>query len=134
MNSRELGVALLVLRLGAGVFLLLFGVDKLVAPATAYAVFERFYGLSVAGALVQAAGVFEILLGLAILAGLWKTLSYGLGLALHAVSTLATYRELLAPFGDNHLFLAAIPALAAFVALFLLRRHDTLWSFSRPGK
>lgn len=34
MSNRELGVALLVLRVGAGVFLLLFGVDKLVAPAT----------------------------------------------------------------------------------------------------
>lgn len=129
MNNRELGVALLVLRLGAGVFLLLFGVDKLVAPATATEVFQQFYGLSVAGALAQTAGVLEIALSLAILAGLWKTFSYGLGLALHAISTLATWRELLAPFGDNHLFLAAIPTLAAFVALFLLRRHDTLWSF-----
>jgi len=80
------------------------------------------------------AGALEILLAVAILAGLWKTLSYGLGLALHAVSTLVTYRELLAPFGENHLFLAAIPALAAFIALFLLRRHDTFWNVSRaPG-
>ncbi len=134
MNNRALGVTLLVLRLGTGVFLLLFGVDKLVAPAMALEVFQRFYGLSVSGALVQAAGALEILLSLAILAGLWKTLSYGLGLLLHMVSTLATYRELLAPFGDNHLFLAAIPALAAFVALFLLRRHDTFWSFGQAGK
>lgn len=134
MNNRELGVALLVLRLGVGVFLLLFGVDKLVAPAIATEVFRQFYGLSVSGALVQTVGALEIVLSLAILAGLWKTLSYGLGLALHAISTLATYRELLAPFGDNHLFLAAIPALAAFVALFLLRRHDTLWSFGQAAK
>lgn len=134
MNNRELGIALLVLRLGAGVFLLLFGVDKLVAPVMAFEVFQRFYGLSVSGALVQAAGALEILLAVAILAGLWKTLSYGLGLALHAVSTLVTYRELLVPFGENHLFLAAIPALAAFIALFLLRRHDTFWNVSRaPG-
>lgn len=134
MNNRELGVALLVLRLGAGVFLLLFGVDKLVAPAMATEVFQQFYGLSVSGVLVRTVGTLEIVLSLAIFAGLWKTLSYGLGLALHAISTLATYRELLAPFGDNHLFLAAIPALAAFVALFLLRRHDTLWSFGQVGK
>jgi hypothetical protein len=113
------------------VFLLLFGVDKLVAPATAVEVFGRFYGLSVSSTFVQVASVLEILLSLTILAGLWKTASYSLGLALHAVSTAATWRELLAPFGENHLFLAAIPVLAALVALFLLRRHDTFWSLSR---
>ena len=67
------------------------------------------------------------------LAGLWKTLSYGLGLLLHAVSTLATYHELLSPFGTNHLFLAAVPVLAAFITLFLLRRHDTLWSAGKAA-
>jgi putative oxidoreductase len=55
-------------------------------------------------------------------------LSYGLGFLVHAVSTLATYRELLAPFGDNHMYLAALPVLAAFATLFLLRRRDSLWS------
>ncbi len=133
MDSEKLTVALLVLRVGLAVFLVLFGLDKLVATGMAQDVYVQFYGLPLSAALVQVAGALEILLGLAILAGLWKTLSYGLGLALHAVSTAATYRELLVPFGDNHLFLAAIPVLAAFVALFLLRRHDTLWSVSRAA-
>lgn len=128
MGNRELPVALFVLRLGLGVFLLLFGIDKLVAPATTVEVFAQFYGLIVSHNMAYGAGVLEILLGLAFLAGLWKTLSYGLGLLLHAVSTLATYQELLSPFGTNHLFLAAVPVLAAFLALFLLRHHDTLWS------
>jgi len=65
---------------------------------------------------------------------LWKTLSYGLGLLLHAVSTLATYQELFAPFGANHLFLAALPVLAAFIALFLLRRQDTLLSLDASAR
>jgi uncharacterized membrane protein YphA (DoxX/SURF4 family) len=128
MSNRELPVALFILRLGLGVFLLLFGIDKLVAPEITVEVFAQFYGLIVSHGMVYATGVLEILLGLAFLAGLWKTLSYGLGLLLHAVSTLATYQELLSPFGANHLFLAAVPVLAAFLALFLLRRHDTLWS------
>lgn len=130
MSSRELPAALFILRLGLGAFLLLFGIDKLIAPATTVEVFAQFYGLIVSHGMVYATGALEILLGLAFLAGLWKTLSYGLGLLLHAVSTLATYHELLSPFGANHLFLAAIPVLAAFIALFLLRRHDTLWSSS----
>ena len=133
MSNRELPVALFILRLGLGAFLLLFGIDKLVAPATTVEVFAQFYGLIASHGMVYATGVLEILLGLAFLAGLWKTLSYGLGLLLHAVSTLATYHELLSPFGANHMFLAALPVLAAFIALFLLRRHDTLWSAGKAA-
>lgn len=134
MNAKDLGVPLLILRFGLGVFLLLFGIDKLVTPHAAAAIFANYYGIDVAPAtLVYGVGLFEIVLALAILAGLWKTLTYGLGLALHTVSTLATYRELLAPFGENHMYMAALPVLAAFVALFLLRRHDTLWSMRGPG-
>ena len=133
MSNSELPVALFILRLGLGVFLLLFGIDKLVAPATTVEVLAQFYGLVVSHGMVYAAGVLEILLGLAFLAGLWKTLSYGLGLLLHAVSTLVTYQELLSPFGENHMFLAAVPVLAAFIALFQLRRHDTLWSVGKAA-
>ena len=132
MSNRELPVALFILRLGLGVFLLLFGIDKLIVPETTVDVFAQFYGLVISHGMVYGAGALEILLGLAFLAGLWKTLTYGLALLLHAVSTLATYQELLAPFGANHLFLAAIPVLAAFLALFLLRRHDRLWSVGKP--
>jgi len=134
MSNRELPVALFILRLGLGAFLLLFGIDKLVAPATTVEVFAQFYGLIVSHGMVYGAGVLEILLGLAFLAGLWKTLSYGLGLLLHAVSTLVTYQELLSPFGANHLFLAALPVLAAFIALFLLRRQDTLLSLDASAR
>lgn len=127
--KRESAIGLLILRLGLGVFLLLFGIDKLVAPNTTAAVFVHYYGFDlVPGALVYGAGLLEIALSLAMLAGFWKTLSYGLGLALHAVSTLVTYRELLSPFGENHMYLAAVPVLAGFVTLFLLRHHDVLGS------
>jgi uncharacterized membrane protein YphA (DoxX/SURF4 family) len=135
--KRESEIGLLILRLGLGVFLLLFGIDKLVAPHTAAAIFAHYYGLDVVpGALVSGAGLLEIALSLAILAGFWKTLSYGLGLALHAVSTLVTYRELLSPFGENHMYLAAVPVLAGFVTLFLLRRDDMLlsWDARRAGR
>ncbi len=133
MDSGKLSVALLVLRVGLAVFVLLFGLDKLVATGTAQDVYAQFYGLAVSTTLVQVAGVLEILLGLAVLAGFWKTFSYGAGLVLHAASTVATWHELFTPFGDNHLFLAAIPTLAAFIALFLLRRYDVLWSLGAGG-
>ena len=132
MNNREISVALFILRLGLGVFLLLFGIDKLIVPETTVDVFAHFYGLVISHDMAYGAGVLESLLGLAFLVGLWKTLTYGLALLLHAVSTLATYQELLAPFGANHMFLAALPVFAAFLALFLLRRDDRLWSVGNP--
>jgi len=50
-------------------------------------------------------------------------------------STLSTYEQLLSPFGKNHLFIAALPVLAAFVALFMLREFDTFCAFGRrPAK
>ncbi|MGQ0656665.1 MAG: hypothetical protein ACT4NU_00985 [Chromatiales bacterium] len=64
--------------------------------------------------------------------GLWRTLTYGAALLIHAMSTLSTYHELLSPFGKNHLFIAAVPVLAAFTALFLLRREDCLWAHDSP--
>lgn len=128
MVTSDFAIPLFVLRLGLGAFVLLFGVDKLVAPDVAAGVYAGFYGMNASTALIYAAGALEAVLGAAVLLGAWKTLSYGLALAVHAVSTLATYRELLAPFGANHLFLAALPVLAGFVALFLLRRYDVHWS------
>lgn len=136
MDPKPLAISLLILRVALAVFLLLFGIDKLVATETAMEVFAHFYGLSISAPVAYVAGILEILLSLAMLAGLWKTITYGLGLLLHAISTLATYEQLLSPFGENHLFIAGIPVLAAFVALFLLRRHDTLWSlgWARKGE
>ncbi|MBI4512558.1 MAG: hypothetical protein HY702_00470 [Gemmatimonadetes bacterium] len=121
------------LRLGLGVFLALWGVDKLVATDGALGIFRRFYLMEVGQALVQALGVLEILLGLAIVFGFLRTLSYGLGLAADTVSTLASWKEILDPWGliwgggNAHLFLASIPVLAAFVVLFLNRR-DEVWA------
>ncbi len=134
MNSRQLAVALLILRIALAVFLLLFGIDKLVAAETTISVFAHYYGLSISTPVTHAAGVLEILLSLAMLAGLWKAITYGLGLLLHAISTLVTYEQLLSPFGENHLFIAGLPVLAAFIALFLLRRQDTLLSLAASAR
>jgi putative oxidoreductase len=128
MNATRQGVALFILRAGLGVFLLLWSVDKLVAPQSAVGIYQFFYRLSITTDIAYIIGVAEGLLSLAIIAGFLRTYSYGLGLALHAISTLSTYQQLLHPFGEHHLFIAALPVLAGFVTLFLLRRQDTLWS------
>lgn len=64
---------------------------------------------------------------LAFSAGLFKTVSYGLPLIMHTISTVSYYQQLLAPYeASNHLFWAGVPVLGALIALFLLRDSDQL--------
>ena len=128
MNATALSIALFILRIGLGGFLLLWSLDKLVAPEGAMAIYQFFYHVRITTEIAYVIGAFELLLSLTIMAGFLKTYSYGLGLLLHVTSTTASYQQLLNPFGGNHLYIAAIPVLAGFIALFLMRRQDTLWS------
>ncbi len=128
MEATRQTAALFMLRLGLGIFLLLWSIDKLVAPESTVGIYGHFYHLSITTDIARIIGVLEGLLSLAIIAGFMRTYSYGLGLALHAISTIASYEQLFDPFGQNHLFIGALPVLTGFIALYLLRRQDTLWS------
>jgi putative oxidoreductase len=125
--GKRTAVGLFILRVGLGIFLLLWSIDKLVVPAGTVRVFSNFYHLTISATVAPVVGVLELLLSILILGGLWKKWTYGLGMILHAISTISTYNQLLDPFGKNHLFIAAIPVLGAFIALFLMRDEDTLW-------
>lgn len=127
-ESPSAKVALLLLRLSLGGFLLLWSIDKLTVPEATVGIFSHFYHLPLTAGGAYATGALEAILSIAIMAGFRKTYTYGLGLVLHLISTLSTYGQLLHPFGKNHLFIAAIPVLGAFIALFLLRDQDTLWT------
>lgn len=129
MNRTDrIPAALLVLRLGVFVLMFTWTIDKFIRPQHAAHVFEQFYGMKGLGvAVVYTAGALELLLLAAFALGVWKRVSYGAVLALHAVSTLSSFRQYLAPFqGPNLLFFAAWPALAACLALYWLRDLDTL--------
>jgi putative oxidoreductase len=85
--------ALLVLRITLGLFLLQRGVEKFVVPQNTVAIWGYFYGLNVPQALAYL---------------------FGAALALHAVSVLVSWRQMLDPWGDpaNHLFIAGFSVLA----------------------
>ena len=124
--AAALSRALLVLRVTLGLFLLQWGVEKFVVPQNTVAIWGYFYGLDVPQALGYAFGAAEIALALCLFLGLFRTAAYGAALALHAVSVLVSWRQLLDPWGDpaNHLFIAGVPVLGGLVALFLLRHWD----------
>ncbi len=124
--TRELGRALLALRVTLGLFLLQWGVEKFVVPENTVGIWQHFYGLSLPPVLGYLFGAVEIAIALCLFLGVYRTAAYGAALALHAVSVLATWSQLLDPWGDpvNHLFIAGVPVLGAFAALFLLRHWD----------
>lgn len=105
--------------------MLMWTLDKFVNVSHAARVFENFYGIAGLGRGAMAVlGGAELLLVLAFGLGLWKRVTYGAVLVLHAISTLSSYRQYLDPFA-NLLFFAAWPMLAACAALYLLRDLDT---------
>ncbi len=126
MNDRDrVATALLGLRLGVFLVMLMWTLDKFVNVEHANRVFANFYGLaSIGPTVMRALGVAELLIVLAFVVGYRKRLSYGAVLVLHGMSTLSSYRQYLDPF-NNLLFFAAWPMLAACVALYLLRGLDT---------
>lgn len=127
----RIATALLALRLGVFVVMLMWTLDKFVNTAHASRVFENFYGLGGLGpGLLMALGVAEFLLILAFVAGIQKRFTYGAVLVLHGISTLSSYRQYLDPF-NNLLFFAAWPMLAACFALYWLRDLDTQWTLSQ---
>ncbi len=126
-NERRLQIGLAVMRISLALFFLIWSTEKLARPENAQEVFERFYLLGIPAAASYAVGVVQTLVILAFLAGLFKTLSYGVPLTMHAVSMLASYQQLLNPYEPpNHLFWAGVPVLGALIALFLLRNSDQL--------
>lgn len=121
-------LALLTLRLGVFLVMLMWTLDKFVNPGHAAMVFENFYGIGNLGqAIFYVIGIAELILILAFVIGYKKRLTYGAVFLLHGISTLSSYQQYLAPF-DNLLFFAAWPMLAACFTLYYLRDLDTRWT------
>lgn len=118
---------LFLLRFGVFIVMLMWTLDKFVRPGHAAGVFKKFYGIEgFSPTTFSVLGAAELLLLVAFVAGLGKRFTYAAVLILHAISTLSSFPQYLAPF-DNLLFFAAWPMLAACVTLYLLRDLDTLW-------
>lgn len=123
--------SLLLMRMAIAAFLLVWALDKVIAPEHAKAVFSRFYFISDAPPLIlKALGLLQIGIIVAFAVGLARSYTYGAVLLMHAASTASTHAHLINPWGEGAqlLFWAAVPVLAAMIALFLLRDRDRLLS------
>lgn len=141
--GRRFGTALTILRVALGIFLLVWGLEKFIVTERSVAIFGYFYGVSASAAVTYVLGALESLLAVAIIIGAFRRWSYGIGLLVHAATTIATAGLIVDPWGlvsgePQHLYLAAVPILGAFAALYLLRDLDC-FSFdawragARPG-
>lgn len=134
MPEQRVANALLLLRLGVFIVMLMWTLDKFVNPQHSGAVFENFYGLGgVSATAFMVIGLVQLLVILAFVSGFKKRVSYGLVLVMHTVSTLSSWAQYLDAF-NNLLFFAAWPMLAACIALYLLRDLDTRWTVDDRNK
>ena len=134
-HQQQLEIGLLLIRLSTGVFFLIWSIEKVISPEITQKVFSRFYMLEISPTFAVAIGIFQTLVVLAFMVGLFKIWTYGAILGMHGVSTLSTYKELINPYQPpNHLFWAAVPLLAALVTLFLLREEDRLLNIASRQK
>ena len=131
-----------VLRFGMGLFIAAWGLDKLMATEVGQGIFSGAYSVELAASAVRAAGIAEIVLGLALAAGFLRFVTAWLVLAINLASTLSVWRQILDPWGAigltdgdgvNHLFLASIVIVAASVVLVLNARDDTATLDRRLG-
>lgn len=132
-EPRHLPLALFLLRVSVFVVFLVWTLDKFVRPQHASTVYQHFYfAPALSAAVFYVLGFIELVLILGFLLGIRKKLTYGAVLLLHFISTVTCYAQYLAPYEQmNILFYAAWPMLAACFALYVLRDHDTLFTFSK---
>src|SRR5262245_40942005 len=129
-RSSNLEVSLVLMRLATAALLLVWSIDKMVNQGHAQNVFKTFYFTTPSPEILTGIGVAQTLIVLAFAAGFARFWTYGAVLLMHLVSTASTYARLINPWGPGAqlLFWAAIPVLAAMIALFLLRAQDRLLS------
>ena len=121
-----------ILRVGMGIFLIAWGLDKWFATEGSVEIFSFFYRLEVARLVVRVAGALEILLGLGLVLGALPVVTAWAQLVVNAISTLASWKQILDPWGrlgltegGSHLFLASIVVMAVSVTLVLNARRKS---------
>ena len=126
-------LGLLILRVGLAWFLMVWAVNKLLAPEQYQKIWGYFHGIDIGANAPYVMGVLQILICVAIMLGLWRSVTYALGFLMHAVTVGVIFPRLIAPFvitdgfPSNRNSVIALAALAGFAALWLLRHRDH-WS------
>jgi putative oxidoreductase len=131
MNATKdrLPLALLVLRLGIFLVLIIWTIGKFVNPAEAISIYAGYYGVQLGRTAMYVLGTVELVVVLAFVAGFQKRISRAIVMAMVATTVLLPGQLYFHPYMDHILlFFAFWTMLAGCFALYSLRDYDTLWS------
>ena len=151
-QSSALRSTLFILRVTLGIFLLQWGIEKIFFTSFSININRVFYGEIVPGTQTvwQIIGVLEVLLAVSIIAGFQQRWTYLIGFIVHGISTVSSWERLINPYATqmismqargpeffpypfNHLFMTAVPVLAAFWLIYRLRESDTMFALDHRG-
>jgi uncharacterized membrane protein YphA (DoxX/SURF4 family) len=124
--------SLFLLRVSTGLLLVFWGLDKLVNVEHSLRVAERFYlGVGATTWFLNAFGVIEILLGILVVVGKWRRITYPAMLAIFAVSGLSVWKSIVDPWGwvfegTNALFYPSFIIFAGALVLWAFREQDRM--------
>lgn len=128
-------VSLLLLRIGSGLLLVLWGALRLMSPTAGPGLAERYYRGFMGEATIQIAyGAAEVLIGLLVVLGLFRRVAYPLQALVLVPGALVLWRYLLDPMGvyllsredSQILFFPSITVAAATLVLLAFRDEDRL--------
>jgi putative oxidoreductase len=122
--------ALLLLRISLGGLMVYWGADKLLNVKHGLTVAEKFYGgVAMSAAPMQAFGVAQVALGLLIMAGLLRRITYPALLVVTGTTLIAVWKSIVDPFklmldGGNLIFYPSLIIFAGAFVLLAFRDHD----------
>ena len=111
---------------------MIWGLDKLVNVEHGVRVAEAFYlGVGSQTMFLRVAGILQIALGLLVVAGLWRKLTYPITFAVLAVTAVAVWKSVLDPWGwwlegANALFYPSVIIVAGAAVLWGTQVEDDL--------
>jgi len=131
--------------MGLAWFLLVWAVNKILAPGQYVRLWDYFHGVSIGENMPYYMGGAQIVLSVLMMLGLFRKISYALGFLAHGVTMVIILPSLLAPFVIDNGFPVnrnqsiAVAAFVGFAALWLLRHRDhwsidALWAARRKGR
>jgi uncharacterized membrane protein YphA (DoxX/SURF4 family) len=124
--------SLLLLRVSLGLLLVFWGLDKLVNVDHSVRVAERFYlGVGATVWFLNAFGVAETLIGILVVVGKWRRLTYPLMLVMFTVSGLSVWKSIVDPWGwvfedSNVLFYPSLIIFAGALVVWGFKEEDTM--------
>lgn len=134
-------ISLFLLRLSTGIYLVLWGIDKLINASHAVALSDRFYGGAISiASIMPLLGALQLLVGLFVMFGAFRSISYWAQLAWYAIGIVPIMAYIIDPLGlylvdQGHLtWFPSTTLLFASLVIIAFKEFDTISVDHKRGK